>query len=160
MHLTKNSRVVPRFGWEGFTLIKLMIVVVIVATLATVAYPSYQEYVRRTKRTEAQAALMQLMQQQERYFSQNNAYIAFSSSSQDLNEKKFKWFSGDSPAKSAYEISGTACKDETLASCIVLTATPGTGNVDDHFADPHCDSLSLRSTGEKTAGTHADDCWR
>jgi type IV pilus assembly protein PilE len=144
----------------GFTLIELMIVLVIAAILAAVAYPSYQEYVRRTKRANAQAALMRLMQQQERYFSQNNTYIAFSESSTDENARKFTWYLGTSAAKSPYEINGAACQDDSISNCIVLTATPGTNKVDAGFSDPHCGSLSLTSTGKKTASANAADCWR
>lgn len=144
----------------GFTLIELMIVLVIAAILAATAYPSYQEYVRKAKRTEAQAALMRLMQQQERYFSQNNTYIAFSESITDENARKFAWYVGASAAKSPYEIRGAACENDSIANCIVLTATPGTNKVDASFSDPHCGTLSLTSTGKKTAATNAADCWR
>jgi type IV pilus assembly protein PilE len=74
---------------KGFTLIEIMVAVVIVAILASFAYPSYLESVRKAKRAEARAALMQLMQQQERYYSQNNRYIAFSSESAGENGKSF-----------------------------------------------------------------------
>lgn len=143
--------------YRGFSLIELMTAVAIVAIIAGVAYPSYQESVRKAKRAEGRAALMQLMQQQERYYSQHSRYIAFSSSSDDLQEKQFKWHSAESPRKSAYEITGDACAGEQLETCIVLTAKPGTDKVDPRFTDTKCGNLMFFSTGRKAPdGT---DCW-
>jgi type IV pilus assembly protein PilE len=140
---------------RGFTLIELMMVVVVVAILAAVAYPSYQEAVRKAKRAEGRAALMELMQQQERYYSQKNTYIEFSSTSTDANEKRFKWHSGDSPQSSAYEIYGAACADD-ISNCVILTARPGTDKVS-RYVDNKCGELTLSSTGKKTAV--GNDCW-
>ncbi|MEO8600005.1 MAG: type IV pilin protein, partial [bacterium] len=64
---------------KGFTLIELMIVVAVIGILAAVAYPSYQDSIIKTKRAEGRAALMAAMQQQERYYTQNNAYFPFTS---------------------------------------------------------------------------------
>lgn len=166
MHLAKNKkRCQTEVTSKGFTLIEVMVVCVIVAILASIAYPSYQNAVRRAKRTEAQSMLMQLMQQQERYYSKNNSYIAFSSNSTDENEKKFPWFSGTTAEKSAYEFSGAVGGKETecsegIESCIVLTAKPGTSKVDENFKDPACGDISLTSKGKKMASENATDCWR
>ena len=65
---------------RGFTLIEMMIVVAIVGILAAVAYPSYDEYVKRGNRTEGQAFLSDVAARQERYFSQNNAYVTANAS--------------------------------------------------------------------------------
>lgn len=144
-----------RYRQRGFGFIELMATLVIVAILATVAYPSYQESVRKAKRAEGRAALMRLMQQQERYYSQHIRYIAFSSSSVDATERQFKWHSGDSPGKSAYEISGAACAGEPIDNCIVLTATPGTQKVDAGYSDAGCGALTLSSTGQRGP----NGCW-
>ncbi|HEX2530902.1 MAG TPA: type IV pilin protein [Burkholderiaceae bacterium] len=144
---------------EGFTLLEVMMVVVIVGILAAVAYPSYQESVRKARRAEARAALMQLMQQEERYYSQNTRYIAFSSDSTSADEKKFKWFSGDSVASSSYEISARACADESIQNCVELTAVPGTTRVNPAYRDPVCGNLTLSSTGRKTASGNGANCW-
>ncbi len=159
MRLEKNkSRLPVSDASRGFTLIELMVAVAIVAILAGLAYPSYVESVRKAKRAEGRAALMQLMQQQERYYSQHNSYIRFSAASSDAAEKAFKWYSGNSPASSAYEISAEACAAEVLQSCVRLTAQPGTANVDANFKDPVCGNLTLSSTGAKSAAS--SDCWR
>lgn len=142
---------------HGFTLIEIMVVVAIIGIIAAIAYPSYEGSVRKTKRAEGRAALMRLMQQEEQYYSQKNTYIAFSSSSSNADEMKFKWFSGEGAGGSAYEISAAACTDDTLANCVQLTAKPGTANVS-KFTDTECGNLTLTSTGEKGPSTPTV-CW-
>lgn len=132
---------------KGFTLIELMIVVAIVAILAAVVYPSYQSAVTKTKRAEARAALMQVMQQQERYYSQNSTYAAFSKTTPG----GFKIYSGDGAA-SPYELSGAACANDTILNCVQLTATP-IGS----FTDAKCGNLGISSTGVKSPTTTG--CW-
>jgi type IV pilus assembly protein PilE len=143
---------------RGFTLIEVMVAVVVIGILAAVAYPSYTEAVRKAKRTEGRAALLQLMQQQERFYSQRNSYIKFTSSSTNEDEKRFKWFSGDNPASSAYEISADVCSGDAIQNCVMLTAKPGTSKVDGAFKDPVCGDLTLTSTGIKSAAS--ENCWK
>lgn len=140
----------------GFTLIELMVALAITAILASVAYPSYVEAVRKAKRVEGRAALLQLMQQQERIYSLQNSYEAFSATSQ--NNGKFKWFSGNAPTSSAYEIRAEACSEELIGNCVLLTAEPGTNKVDTNFKDPLCGALSVTSTGKRLPDT--EGCWR
>jgi type IV pilus assembly protein PilE len=142
----------------GFTLIQVIVALAVVAILARIAFPSYQEAVRKGKRAEGRAALYQLMQQEERFYSQRNSYIKFSPGSTGKDEKQFKWFSGNTPATSAYEISAEACENDPIQNCVLLIAKPGTANVDSNFDDPVCGDLSLASTGEKKA--NSADCWR
>ncbi|WP_019140515.1 type IV pilin protein [Noviherbaspirillum massiliense] len=142
---------------RGFTFVEILVVAVVVAILTTMAYPSYQEAVRKSRRAEGKAALMQVMQQQERYYSLHNSYIAFSSGSTGGDEKRFKWYSGESPARSAYEIRAAACKDESIRDCVLLIAEPGTSAVNPGHKDAACGSLTLSSTGEK--GADGPDCW-
>jgi type IV pilus assembly protein PilE len=138
---------------KGFTLIELMIVVAIIAILAAVTYPSYQSAVIKTKRANGWATMMQLMQQQERYYSQNNAYLAFAST--DSPSSGFKTFSGDSAASSPYLIKGEVCTGDTIANCVLLTATQVSP-----FSDPKCGDLMLDSTGQRSVSvTGAKDCW-
>lgn len=141
----------------GFTLVEVMVVTVIVAILGSLAYPSYQQAVRKAKRAEGRAALLQLMQQQERYYTLHTRYIAFSAVSNDDDARRFKWYSGDSSSASAYEISASACADETLQECVVLTAQAGSPKVNAAHADPQCGLLSLSSTGVKSPP--GADCW-
>lgn len=141
----------------AFTLIELLVVVALVAILAAIAYPSYQESVRKAKRAEVRAVLLEIMQQQERYYSQRNTYIAFSSSSTDGDAKRFKWFSGSDSGGSAYEISGEAC-GSGLQECVLLKAVPGAAKVDTGYKDDKCGTLTLNSAGEKGAKDGA--CWK
>ncbi|MEC5163028.1 type IV pilin protein [Janthinobacterium sp. CG_S6] len=151
----------PRpFRAAGVSLLELLAVLVIVSVLAALTYPTFQHHVVKAKRAEAQAALMQLMQQQERYYSQNNSYLTFSSASTDPDEKLFKWWSGQGAAvASGYEIRATACVDDTIAQCVKLDAVPGTDKVDARFADAACQTLTLTSTGDKSASGPSPRCW-
>lgn len=143
---------------SGFSFVELMAVLIVIALLALVAYPSYVEAVRKGKRTEGRAALAQLMQQQELFYSRHNTYIVFSRESTDDEQKRFKWFSGTVPKKSAYEISGNACENETIQDCVVIIAKPGTENVDVNYRDALCGTFTLSSAGAKSAGD--PECWR
>jgi type IV pilus assembly protein PilE len=145
---------------SGFTLAECMIAVAIVGILVSIAYPAYQDTVRKAKRAEARAALMQSMQQEERFYTQNTRYVAFSADSTDADERKFKWYSADSPAASAYEIAAVPCDDETIRNCIMLTATPGTGRVNAAYKDPSCGTLTLTSTGARSAAGEIASCWK
>lgn len=144
---------------RAFTLIEVMVVLVIVMILAAVAYPNYTSYVIKARRIEGQVALLQAMQQQERYYSLRNSYIAFSADSSEADEKRFKWFSGQSAKQSAYELSARACPGSSLRACIELQAVPGTSRVDGAFRDPDCETLILVSTGEHRAGGKHPRCW-
>lgn len=148
------STISPRA--DGFTLIEVMVVVAIVAILAGIAYPSYRESVRKARRAEAKATLLEIMQQQERYYTQRNTYVAFSSVSTDADAQRFKWFSGSDAASSAYEIRGAACGGG-LQECIQLSAAPGTSKVDAGYKDDKCGTLTLTSAGVKGAEDSA--CW-
>lgn len=142
---------------DGFTFIELMIILVIVGILARLAYPSYLEAVRKTKRAVGRAALLRLMQQQELYFSRHNSYIPFSFASTDAEERKFIWYSGNTSEKSAYEIKGEPCVNETIRSCVLLTAQAGTTNVDVNYRDPLCGTMKLTSSGAREADSR--ECW-
>jgi type IV pilus assembly protein PilE len=143
----------------GFTLIEILVVMTIIAILAALSLPSYHAYVVRAKRAQAQAALLQLLQQQERFYSQNNTYIVFSSSSGDPHERLFKWWSGATAAESAYEVSAAACPGATIGQCVQLSAVPGTDKVDRNFRDSACATLAVTSSGLKTASGAAAHCW-
>lgn len=139
---------------RGFTLIELMAVLAIVSVLALAAYPSYRGVLLKAKRTEARAALMRTMQQQERYFSQHNSYLAYSGD----NPAGFTWYSGETAASSAYQISAAACSGDLIRQCVSLQATPGGALVDRNFRDEECGTLSVNSLGEKTPG-EPTRCW-
>lgn len=69
------KRIVPK-GYQGFTLIEVMIVVVIIGILAAVAYPSYIEHVKNTRETETKGLIMEYASQLEAFRAKNFAYPA------------------------------------------------------------------------------------
>jgi type IV pilus assembly protein PilE len=142
----------------GFSYIELVVALVIFVVLATVAYPSYQDSILRIRRAEARSALHSVLLQQERYYTAHNTYFAFSA---DTNNSPFKWWSGDSPSGSYYEIQATPCANKLLVQCVLLTATPGTENVR-RGDDPECGNLMLDSASKKTYSADTvpnSSCW-
>ena len=144
----------------GFSLIELLAALAIMSLLLALAVPAYHGHVVRAKRVQGQAALLRLMQQQERYYSQNNHYLAFSSASPATQVQQFPWWSGEGGAPgSAYEIEALACPGLTIGQCVLLRAIPGTSKVDARFQDADCGVLSLNSTGQRGSSGPASHCW-
>jgi type IV pilus assembly protein PilE len=129
---------------RGFTLIELLIVIVIVAVLAAIALPGYQEHVRKTRRTQAKADMTEIAQILEREFTLNRSYAGFDPLSFNQSPR-----------------TGTAYYNITyspnMVSSYTITATPITSRQ----SDTRCGTLSLSSTGVKTAsGTQGvAGCW-
>ena len=143
---------------QGFSLIELMITVAVVAILAAVAYPSYVSQIAKGKRAECRGGLLQSMQQQERYFTQYNAYAPFTEA---LATAKTKAVSGDSTAASACLMRAVACtapSSTDTASCIELRARPvrADSSIDYWYLDSDgnkgCSVASTRTASNKT-------CW-
>lgn len=130
---------------KGFTLIEIMIVVVIVGILASIAYPSYQEYVNRSNRAEGQAFLSDIAARQERYFSQNNAYVTA-----DTDRSKLG-LTGNQSANQRYTVSLSSVAND---GGYTLTATP-------NFTETRCGNLVLNAKGVRSVSTGDKDyCWR
>lgn len=143
---------------HGFTQVELLIAMIIFILLILAAYPTYNNAILKARRAEARSALLSTMLQQERFYTQHNTYVAFTV---DSPNALFKWWSGDSPEKSYYEISATSCPLKQLTQCVLLTATPGTKNVR-KMDDPICGKLMLDSAHNKTysMGTEPNAaCW-
>jgi len=141
---------------RGFTLIELMIAVAVVGILASIAYPAYRDAILRGRRAEARTALSELLLQQERYMTQANTYLAFTNVGGTTAPATvpFKTFSGDTPAKTAYFLSASACPSSTITECVMVAAEPV-------VADPDAGTLQILSTGAKTCtGTRSSVCWK
>jgi type IV pilus assembly protein PilE len=162
---------------SGFSLIELLIALGIVGLLASLAYPAFTASVAKGKRAEARVALTELLQQQERYMTQRNCYVRFSSNTATgattplanvpntvcgggtPASAPFKGFSSDSINNAAYILSADNCLDGagaaiSIAECVLLTATP-------RKPDPDVGSLTLTSTGTKSCtGTKPLLCWK
>ena len=144
----------------GFTLIELMITVAIVGIVAAVAFPSYQNYVRQSNRAVAKAILYENTQFMERFYTQNNQYIASVGVNGIANGG-----GGDdvavvlpitqSPRTGAvvqYNISFQG--GAPGVANFILRAVP-TGSM---TGDP-CGTLTLTNTGVQGAGGNVADCW-
>ena len=149
----------------GFTLIELMITVAIVGILASIAYPAYTSSILKGKRAEGRAAVTELMQQQERYMTQNNTYLAFTSVQDGTTTPAnvpFKAFSGDTLSQSNYSMSAQQCPGAgaallDLRECVRLVATP-------NMTDLQGANLRMTSTGTKDCtgtawSTNPRLCW-
>ncbi|MEX8191362.1 type IV pilin protein [Comamonas guangdongensis] len=159
---------------NGFTLIELMITVAIVAILAAVAYPAYTDSVLKGRRAQARTALAELLLQQERYKTQRNCYIGFTTNATAVATASapspaaacggvtpvsvpMKTFSGDSLSNSYYRLEAAACTGTSIADCVNVSAIPLQN-------DPKVGTLSMSSTGRKScSGTVSASnfklCW-
>lgn len=110
----------------GVTLIELMVAVVIVGILAAIGYPSYQNYVKQTRRSDAQIALTQAANQQERFFTECNAYAASLAGTRSCGAGTLGY--GTASPESHYILSMTASATIAAAcsanTCYTITADP------------------------------------
>ncbi|PIA71868.1 type IV pilin protein [Pseudomonas sediminis] len=133
---------------QGFTLIEVMIVVLVIGILAAIAYPNYSEYVKRGNRSEGQAFLNDVSARQERYFSQNNAYIT-----NDADVAKLALKNGNKSETSKYELALSKVDND---GGYTLTANQ-------QFNDTKCGNLTLNARGVRGSsgnGMSTADCWR
>jgi len=74
--MNKRCRAPKSSRQRGFTLTELMVVIGIFAILATIAIPSYTAYIKNAKYSQAESSLVLLSTLMERYYQNNNAYPA------------------------------------------------------------------------------------
>ena len=147
---------------KGFTLIEVMIVVAIIGILAAVAYPSYQDYTLRAGRADGKAKLMEILQAQERFYSQNQRYIAALNGNPSAAPPTGLGYATNPVIsdEGRYSIAAAACgagAGQTIASCVILTATP----IGAQANDAACGNLTLNSRGERgrSGNGDLDACW-
>ena len=151
---------------NGFTLIELMITVVIIGILAAIAYPSYTQYVKQSRRSDAFTALTQLANNLEKFYSQCSAYTTDITTTGGVNcttpsagpGTLSLGANGDKSPNRYYTLSIV-----TGAPPYVITATANAAGV--QFQDTDCRTLTLDSTGAKTAtnsggSTTTNTCWK
>ena len=153
---------------HGFTLVELMITVAIVGILTAIAYPVYAASILKGKRAQGRTALVEFLQQQERYMTQRNTYLAFTSaingtvisSNPTSAATTFKLYAGDNSSNPAYILSAercTAAATPTIAECVRVVA-----NQNPAGRDPEAGDLRMTSTGTKDCTgttTTPSICW-
>lgn len=150
--MTLNRRLVA-----GFSLIELMIAVAIVGIIAAVAYPSYTSQIEKGRRAECRSGLLKTMQEQERYYTQFNQYVAFTSGS---TTAVISAFSGETLARSACRIAAEQCGSQALTACVELVGTPV--KADSKITTVHMDSQGSKQcklNGSSTKVSDGSICW-
>ena len=133
---------------KGFSLVELMVVIAIIGIISAIALPSFDRYMKKGRRADAKVGLSKVADKQERYYLQNNIYGSDTSKLGLTNP----WISDEG----FYSIVVDSGAD---ASGFTLTATAQ----DAQLKDLDCQTMSLSSTGAKTAtagtGGDATTCW-
>lgn len=151
----RNGR---HFRTHGFTLIELMIVVVIVAILAAIAYPSYRQHVLKADRSDAKIALTQLAQDEERFYSQYNAYTDVIVGPTGCSGSACGLSYGSNKSPQRFYTLSVNVGGGTTGPTFTATASPVTGQPTG--SDTGCTSFTLDNTGKQGAtGSSAGSCW-
>ena len=132
----------------GFTLIEVLIVIAIIGIVAAIAVPVYSTYITKANRTDAINFLSEVAGEQQRYFSENNAYAS------KMSELGY----GTKDTANSPENHYTVSINTPNVTRYVLSATPATGSR--QLKDDECMVFTIDSTGSKgnTGGSNAD-CW-
>ena len=129
---------------HGFTLIEVMITVAIIAILAAVAIPNYSRYVVRSNRAAIESFMLEVSGAQERYLVDNRAYAA-----------NLGALGMSVPASLATRYDVTVTPNAALPPGYSIVATPKGSQL----SDTGCGTLTLTSTGAKSASGAGTDCW-
>ncbi len=143
---------------QGFSLLDLVIAMAIMGILASIAVPSFNQNVRKARRSDALQTLLEISQQQERFFFRNNRYSCDLQAAGELNRGTTQSLEGH------YTISMTPVVASPCPNATTYTITAVAAVGDDQGEDTTCNSMSLSSTGLKSAqDVGANDtttkCW-
>lgn len=134
---------------KGFTLLELMIVVVVITTLALLAFSGYQKQLQKARRAEAKQILSDVGLRQEKWRSNNVAYLGTDSSAAELAAF------GTIPSGDYYTISITTAESGTAYTA---TAVPKASTAQ---ASDSCGTLTwAMSSGVVTkSSSTGSNCW-
>ena len=102
----------PQRPDTGFTLMEIMVALALVAILLRLAIPNYYASVNKSRRAECRSALTVALQNEERYFTNNNAYNTLTAIG--------------SPVYSGSTASGSACTLTAYQGSVSSINTSGT----------------------------------
>lgn len=133
---------------SGFTLIEILIAVAIISIITAIAVPSYTNYITKANRTDAMNFLSEVAGEQQRFFSENNAYAS------KMSDLGYGTADTASSPENHYVISISA----PTATSYVISATPATGSR--QLKDTECQVFTISSTGVKANSGGTDtNCW-
>jgi len=145
----KNNPEILRNQSKGFTLIEVMITCVIISILMAIGWPMYQNYVIKSRRSASVLCLMEYSQYMERFYNSNLSYSTDTSG----NPNTLPAFSCATSVSDFYTFS----LPSSSATAYTLRATPK--GVQSQ-KDTECGTLSLQSTGSRTASGGGSKCWK
>ena len=140
----------------GFSLTELLITLVVVGILAGIGYPGYVDYVVRGNRQAARAMIYAIADRQEQFFQDNKSYATDLSGlglGADLLYigRDGQWTDA-ADERRTYQLQLSAAD----ATSYTIEAEPLLSQAE---KDTSCATLTLTSTGERTASGGGDRCW-
>jgi len=154
METNRASKTAPGpFRDKGFTLIELMIVVLIIGIISAIAYPTYRGHMMRSHRAEGKALLVDAAARQERFYSNSNPALTYTTHMDALNFGNVE----DEFVTERYRLTATGCP---IATCFTLQVEAINGQQQ----DTDCRFLTFNSIGQRAAtdsggNPTTDVCW-
>jgi len=138
------------------TLVELLTVMAVLAILSSIAVASYRSYMMRTNRTDARTALLRIQVAEEKYFLQNDQYIADAVSAPPAGLGILG--AGGATPSGYYTIAVTPGATANIATSYLATATavPGGPQAQDTAV---CQTLSIDDQGQRLP-PESSGCWR